>query len=247
MAGDDMLKVIGAGLPRTGTTSMKAALERLGFGPCYHMFEIFTHPDQVDRWLPVATDSVVDWDHVFEGYQSTQDWPASHFWRELADAYPEAKVVLTVRDPRAWHSSFRTLMSRSRPIPEQASAEMPAAMAGIPATIERLRPVLNLIGQAHFGPDWNAGDDLADEDFAVEAFNRHVARVRESVGSQRLLVFDVREGWEPLCSFLGVAPPKDEPFPRLNDSEWMRQAFEKMQAQGGLMPSPFVADAFGDA
>jgi hypothetical protein len=221
---------------------MKAALARLGFGPCYHMFEIFAHPELVDRWLPVATDPVVDWDHVFEGYQSTQDWPASHFWRELADAYPEAKVVLTVRDPLAWHSSFRTLMARARSTPEQASQEMPAPVAGMLATIDRLRPVLNLIGKAHFGPDWNAGDDLADEEFAVAAFNRHVATVRASIPSRRLLVFDVREGWEPLCSFLGVAPPEDEPFPHLNDSDWMRQAFEHVESEG-FMPSPFAHDA----
>jgi len=113
-----MLKVIGAGLPRTGTTSMKAALERLGFGPCYHMFEIFTNPDHADRWLPIASGAKVDWARVFDGYQSTQDWPASHFWRELAVAYPEAKVVLTIRDPHAWYPSFVCALPEPAPLSE---------------------------------------------------------------------------------------------------------------------------------
>jgi hypothetical protein len=236
-----MLRVIGAGLPRTGTTSMKAALERLGFGPCYHMFEVFTHPDHVDRWLPVVSEPVVDWDRVVEGYLSTQDWPASHFWRELADAYPEAKVVLTVRDPHAWYPSLRTLLTQGPAMPEMASQEVPAPMGAAAAAIERLRPLLNLIGRSHFGADWSVGDDLADEDLVVAAFHRHAAAVKESLPAQRLLVFDVRQGWEPLCSFLGVPAPADEPFPHLNDAQWVRQAFEQMRAHG-QMPSPFDVD-----
>src|SRR5881409_1359905 len=105
--GTEELTVIGAGMPRTGTTSTKAALERLGFGPCYHMFEIIKNPDHVDRWLPAATGQPLDWERVLRGYRATQDWPASHFWREQAAAYPEAKVVLTVRDPHSWFISFR--------------------------------------------------------------------------------------------------------------------------------------------
>jgi len=206
---------------------MKAALERLGFGPCYHMFEIFMNPDHIARWLPVASGGPVDWAQVFEGYQSTQDWPASHFWRELADAYPEAKVVLTVRDPHSWYLSFQALMQRGGGV----GAEPPPAIA-------QLRPVLELIGQAHFGKGWRFGEAVPDEELAVQAYHRHVATVKESVAAQRLLVFDVREGWEPLCSFLGVEVPAAEPFPRLNDSEWMQQALERMRS-GEQLPSPF--------
>ena len=230
-----MLRVIGAGLPRTGTTSMKAALERLGFGPCYHMFEIFTHPDHVDRWLPV-TSGPVDWDRVFEGYQSTQDWPASHFWRELADTYPEAKIVLTVRDPHAWYPSLRALLSRGSAAADQAPAEPHEPGQGNP--IVALQPVLRMIGQAHFGPDWQSGMDL-DEDVALAAFHRHVEAVRASVPASRLLVFDVREGWLPLCSFLDVPVPTDEAFPHLNDADWLRKALAEMASEG-RMPSPFA-------
>jgi hypothetical protein len=217
---------------------MKAALERLGFGPCYHMYEVFTHPDHVDRWLPVASDTAVNWDDVLAGYRSTQDWPASHFWQELADAYPEAKIVLTVRDPRSWYPSVRTLLTRGPATGDQEAGAAPAAMADAAAAIDRMRPVLNVIGRTHFGADWSVGDDIPDEELAVAAFHRHTARVKESIPPKRLLVFDVRQGWAPLCAFLGVPPPADEPFPHLNDSAWMRRAFEQMRSRGQL-PSPF--------
>ncbi|MDP4503278.1 sulfotransferase family protein [Nonomuraea turcica] len=244
MTGDvDMLKVIGAGLPRTGTTSTKAALERLGFDPCYHMAEVMTHPDHVDRWLSVAAGEVKtreDWSRVFAGYQATQDWPASHYWRELADAFPEAKIVLTVRDPRKWYPSVRMLLSgENRPdLSAELPADLPEAVRQIFASMERMRPAMDQIGQAYFGSDWHFGGDMVDEDAAVAVFERHVAAVKEGVPEQRLLVFDVREGWEPLCAFLGVDVPAGEPFPHLNDAESMRQAFERMQ-EGDMSAFPF--------
>jgi Sulfotransferase domain len=231
-----MLTVIGAGLPRTGTTSLKAALERLGFGPCYHMFEILTHPDHVDRWLPFAADMPMDWNQVFDGYQSSQDWPASHFWREQADAYPHAKVILTVRDPHRWYASFQNLISNA---PGQNPADdVPDAIRPIIDTMTRLRPVTDRIGQSTFGGDWRSGPDLPDEQHAVEVFRRHVTTVQESLPADRLLVFDVREGWEPLCGFLNVEPPTDEPFPHLNDSEAMQTMFNQLITEGTITP-PF--------
>jgi hypothetical protein len=231
-----MLTVIGAGLPRTGTTSTKAALERLGFGPCYHMFEIMTNPDHADRWLPVAADpTTVDWGHVFAGYRSTQDWPASHFWRELADTYPEAKVLLTVRDADTWFPSLRRLLTEGPG--SVVDRETGAPPAGPAATMFKLRPLLTMIGQAYFGTDWSPGEDLIDRDAVVAAYHRHIETVRAAVPADRLLVFDVRQGWEPLCEFLAVPVP-DEPFPRLNDAEWMARALERMRVEG-RMPSPF--------
>ncbi|MGI5282090.1 sulfotransferase family protein [Nonomuraea polychroma] len=234
-----MIKVIGAGLPRTGTTSMKAALERLGFAPCYHMAEVMTHPDHVDRWLSVAAGEVKareDWDRVFTGYQATQDWPASHYWRELADAYPEAKIVLTVRDPHKWYPSIRMLLSDENRL--DASEELPEVARQVFASMERMRPALDQFGRSLFGPDWHFGGDMVDEETAVAAFERHTAAVKESVAADRLLVFDVREGWEPLCDFLGVAVPAGEPFPHLNDAESMRQALERMR-DGDMSAFPF--------
>jgi sulfotransferase family protein len=209
---------------------MKAALERLGFGPCYHMFEILTNPDQADRWLPLATGGPVDWDRVFEGYQSSQDWPASHFWREQADAYPQAKIVLTVRDPERWYTSFHTLMSQ-RPGGGDTEVVHPAL-----AAIGRLRPLLERISQAAFGTEWGDGQDVPDEATAIAAYHRHVAAVRESLPEDRLLVFDVRQGWGPLCDFLGVEPPAGEPFPHLNDAASLQRVFEQMTTEGHVPP-----------
>ncbi|SEG55098.1 hypothetical protein SAMN04489712_106203 [Thermomonospora echinospora] len=223
-----MIEVIGAGLPRTGTLSLKTALERLGFGPCHHMFELFDHPELIDRWLPEVPDDAVGWQRVFAGYRSTMDWPASFFWRELAEAFPWAKVVLTVRDPGSWYASFRALIRlRAASLAEEDPSQ--AALASR-ASVARLRPLLEHIAHQTFGntrpfPEW-----LPDEDQAVAAFQRYATTVRESLPAGRLLVFDVRQGWEPLCTFLGVAPPLDEPFPRLNDIDALKSRLDRLES-----------------
>ncbi|MBN6050645.1 sulfotransferase [Nonomuraea sp. RK-328] len=237
------MEVIGAGLPRTGTTSMKAALERLGFGPCYHMSEVMTRPDHVDRWLAATAGEVHGrdgWDKVFAGYRSAQDWPASHYWRELAETYPDAKVVLTVRDPRSWYPSIQMLMSGPRAsaagLDGRSLEELPEQARTIVTAMGRMRPALETIGRSYFGPDWTYGQGVPSEELAVEVFERHVAAVKAGIPAERLLVFDVREGWGPLCDFLGVAAPT-EPFPRLNDADSMRQTFQRL-AEGGPFTVP---------
>ena len=100
------LSVIGAGFGRTGTESMKLALEALGLGPCHHMKEGLPNPEQISLWRAVARGEPADWDQIFEGYRSAVDWPAAHYWRELAAHYPDAKVVLTVRSPESWYASM---------------------------------------------------------------------------------------------------------------------------------------------
>ncbi|MFF5207461.1 sulfotransferase family protein [Streptosporangium sp. NPDC000396] len=234
-----MLKVIGAGFPRTGTTSLKAALERLGFGPCHHMFEVLTRPEQVDRWLPVATGEPADWDQMFDGYRSAVDWPASYFWQRLAEAYPDAKVILTVRDPHRWYASFQTLISRTQgQNPPNPGGRSPEELPEALRAIMRFQPALEAMGKSTFGADWRFGQDPLDEEHAVQVFRRHVATVQDSLPADRLLVFEVGQGWGPLCDFLGVEPPADEPFPHLNDSESMRRNIARMMA-GEEMISPF--------
>jgi hypothetical protein len=226
------MQVIGAGFPRTGTTSLKAALELLGFGPCYHMFEVLTNPDHVDRWLSTVSDGPVDWGRVFDGYRSATDWPASFFWRELADAYPDAKILLSVRDPHRWYASFQTLISQAPPPapPSEAPEDLPPVMA----IMTRMRPVLDKIATTTFGPDLSFGT-TPDEETAVAVFRRHERQVRQALPADRLLVFDVREGWGPLCAFLGVDAP-DEPFPHLNDGDFMRRMLPELM-RGGTVPS----------
>ncbi len=232
-----MLKVIGAGFPRTGTTSLKAALDRLGFGPCHHMFEVLSQPEQVERWLSVLAEGPTDWERVFGGYRSAVDWPASHFWRELADVYPDSKVILTVREARRWYASFRTLLTQPRNLP--GTADETDETASVPESLTRLRPVMDMIGQSTFGDSWRFRERLPDEEHAVEVFQRHVATVQETLPADRLLVFEASQGWGPLCDFLGVERPEGEAFPHLNDSEWLRRNYE------GLMRGENRISLFG--
>lgn len=210
------MKVIGAGFGRTGTMSLKAALERLGFGPCYHMSEIFEHPEHAARWVAAAKGEVSDWEDVLGGYESTTDWPGCAFWRELMVAYPEAKVLLNVRDPERWYtsveSSFLAMRRQLQP------GQMPPLP---PAQLEMMRLIMGgtLGGDEPF-------EALEDKDHAIDVFLKHNEAVRQGVPADRLLEYEVKQGWEPLCAFLGVEVPA-EPFPHLNDSA----SFQKMVAE----------------
>lgn len=192
------LKVIGAGFGRTGTTSLKMALEQLGFGPCYHMIEVFPKPEAPGQWI-AAGDGKPDWDAIFSGYQSAIDWPAAHFWRELMDYYPDAKVILTVRDAEKWFAST------------QATIFNPAMIAP-----ERIPPIfLEMLSKTIF-PD--IGGDPNNHDVCIAHFNRHNEHVKASVPASRLLVHEAAQGWAPLCAFLGVPVP-DAPYPRENTTD----------------------------
>lgn len=196
------LAVIGAGFGRTGTLSLKAALEQLGFGPCHHMAEIFANLDQLPQWQQAAAGRPANWDAVLAGYRATVGWPSAFFWHELAETYPEAKVLLTTRDPDAWYRSFsNTILALVGAIDRVKNPH-------IRATIEMCG---RLAGARVF-------DGRADDPgYAKHVFRAHEATVRQAIASERLLVFDVREGWAPLCGFLGVPIPTG-PFPRLNDT-----------------------------
>ena len=197
------LEVIGAGFGRTGTMSLKVALEELGYSPCYHMVELFEHPEHVERWEAAMRGEPVEWEDLFSGYRASVDWPGAAFYRELMKAYPEAKVLLSVRDPQRWYESTKnTIYATVNPSPEMIAAVGPA-------------PRLNneLIWKRTFG------EDFADRQHAIEVFERHNEEVKRYVPAERLLVYNVKEGWEPLCDLLGVEAPKGKPFPHLNDTE----------------------------
>jgi hypothetical protein len=190
------LSVIGAGFGRTGTLSLKLALEQLGFGPCYHMVEVFKNPKAPGDWEAAADRNPVDWAEVFAGFGATVDWPSATFYRELAEAYPEAKVVLTVRDPQAWFGSTQATIFR-RGFDDQTDPFQ--------------RMATKVIGRLF-------DQRLKDEAHCIEVFNRHNETVRRVIPAERLLVYNVAEGWAPLCGFLGVAAP-DAPMPRVNAKE----------------------------
>ena len=214
------LAVIGAGLGRTATFSLKFALEHLGFGPCYHMSEVFAGARRnVPLWLD-AIDGRPDWDEIFEGFHSTTDYPACTYWRELAEHYPRAKVILTVRDPDTWFDSVsETIFSDG----------MQASLRGSPT------------GDMMQGVIFDAfGERLRDRDFMTEWFIRRNREVIDALPPERLLVFSPKEGWEPLCGFLGVPVP-NEPFPRINSRDELNAHSDD---QGGLPPDPETAERF---
>ncbi len=190
------LSVIGAGLGRTGTLSLKHALEELGFGPCYHMAEVFKLPNASAQWIDAAAGKP-DWEAIFDGYHSTVDWPSCEFYKELAGLYPDAKVILSLRDPEAWYAST------------QATIFNFENHSGAPEIWFEM--VARVIGDKF-------GGDLRSKDNLIATYNRHNEEVARTIPADRLLVYEPGQGWEPLCGFLGVPVPKT-PYPKINTTE----------------------------
>ena len=205
------LKVIGAGFGRTGTASLKLALEKLLGGPCHHMSEVLGNAGQVDMWLDAAAGKP-DWDAIFDGYVATVDFPTSFYWRELADHYPEAKIVLSVRDPERWFESTQETIFSPR-------------LGELSADTKWSRMAEATIG-AHFPCPQD------DREGMVAAFNAHADAVKAAFGPDRLLVFEARQGWAPLCELLGVPEP-DEPYPHINSKAEFEAIFELLQTPMG--------------
>jgi hypothetical protein len=223
------MKVIGAGLPRTATTTQMFALEQLGFGPCYHMRDLLAGLETgLPLWEAVA-DGAADWDAIFGGdrvIRSTVDWPSARFYRELMDVYPEAKVLLSVRDADAWVRSMRETvwgLFHSNTVMRHVSD----ARAVVDPLWDRY---LRLMTRLNWDPETGAfaGDHRSDTGLAA-LMARWDDEVKATVPAERLLVWDPSQGWEPLCEFLGVAVPP-EPLPRLND----KQAFREGITAGAL-------------
>ena len=187
------LRVVGAGFGRTGTLSLKLALEQLGIGPSYHMMEIPKQPEHAALWLAASRGERVDWDEIFAGYSAAVDWPSCVLWRELLRAYPDARVILTVREAESWYASFReTILPRLENLP-------PVASPAIHALYDLGREVI--LRRTFGGRAGDAHD-------AIEAYEAHNAQVIAALDAERLLVYDVAAGWEPLCAFLGDAGPR---------------------------------------
>jgi Sulfotransferase domain len=200
------LRVVGAGLGRTGTHSLMLALEQLLGGRCYHMAEVIERPDDVPVWHAAITDTQPDWHTFPAGYVATLDWPACAFWRELAAANSGAIVLLSVRESaEAWWKSFEATIADglSTPVP-----------ADRPDWAVRRKMVLDMLA-ATFTPDWH------ERKAAIAAYEAHNAAVRAAVPRERLVEWQPADGWEPLCAALDVPVPA-EPFPRSNSTEEFR-------------------------
>ncbi len=211
------LEVIGAGLGRTGTLTLKTALEMLGFGPCHHMVEVLANPGQVPFWNRAAGGETVDWEEVYGKYRASVDWPGCHFYAQLAERYPEAKVILSLRDPERWYESMS----------ETILVSMTAMGLNTPGAIADDHPMKFggiVISQQTFNFDFS-------KDNVIAAFERHNAEVQRRIPADRLLVFEAKQGWEPLCAHLGVPVPA-EPFPHVNDREEFKSHAAKAQELG---------------
>ncbi len=189
------LSVIGAGFGRTGTLSMKLALETLGLGPCHHMREAMANPGQTALWRAAARGEVADWDEAFAGYASALDWPAAYFWRQLSAHYPDAKILLTVRSAESWYESMSNTILKFL-----ESSTDPDSVG------------LRLIGEGVFG------GRLDDRAHAIAVYEKNTADVQATIPRHRLLTYHLGDGWQPLCRFLGKPVP-DIAFPRTNSTE----------------------------
>ena len=231
------MKVIGAGFGRTGTASLKVALETLGLGPCYHMTEVFANPGHADLWRAAWREEPVDWDAVLGGYESAVDWPACTFYAELMERHPDAKVLLSVRDPERWYESTRSTIHQLGKI----SMGSPFSRLSF-ALITFFAFGGFKTGQGPMAEEilWQGTFDgnFEDRRHAIEVFERHNDEVRRRVPPERLLVYEVKEGWGPLCEFFGVEEP-NEPFPHLNDAAEMRRRIRGARALSVALPSAF--------
>jgi hypothetical protein len=208
------MRVIGAGLGRTGTYSLKLAIDQLGLGPCHHMAEVFSNmPTQVPLWA-AALNGRPDWAAIYKGYTSAVDWPTTRFFRELHEEYPSAKFVLTHRSPESWAESFSDTIYRLMTARAEAPPELHAWFC----------IAIDVVAQTGFP----GGLDVTA---LTKAYVAHNEAVQAAIPAHQLLVYQVKEGWEPLCAFLDVPVPTD-PFPRTNDRAqfWAHKAELNIQA-----------------
>ena len=205
------LKVIGAGFGRTGTLSLKLALEEIGFGPCHHMKEVFLNGDQANWFYEKSQGVAVDWYQVFANYSAAVDWPAAAYCEEIAEAFPEAKVVLSVRDPESWYTSVEETIFNVVP--------------NIPVWLRVLFPRTDKIAKLINRVIWEGvfSGNFKDREYSINVFNKNIESVKAMFPQERLLVHSAKDGWEPLCEFLGVPVPHT-PYPWVNDT-----AFQKRQ------------------
>jgi hypothetical protein len=212
-AGGDLpmsLDIIGAGFGRTGTDSLREALTMLGFGPCHHMHEIRDHPDKIEPWHNYFCGGApLDLDLLFDGYRSQVDWPGAHLWRESAEHYPEAKVILSVRDPESWYASYSKTIKvfRETDFPPEASH------------MRRIQEFVEVF----------LGDRLNTKERAIAEFERHAAEVKSAIPARQLLVYELGSGWEPLCTFLKVPVP-DQDFPHTNATKAFQERNIELKA-----------------
>lgn len=203
--------------------SLKVALETLGIGPCYHMTEVFSNPDHIEVWEAAVRGESVDWERLFQDYEATVDWPGAAFYEGLMERYPDAKVILTVRDPDRWYESARNTIYNVQSV---ASSPVISLVALFVPRMRHLRRAALMAADLVWNRTFEGG--FEDREHAIEVFERWNEDARRRVSAEKLLVYEVKEGWGPLCEFLGVEVPAGVPYPHLNEGEAFRKTIRRL-------------------
>lgn len=225
------LKVVGLGMPRTGTSSLKAALEAIGFGPCLHMDNLFNTPPLVDAWHQFLEQGEGDFGKLFPGFASSTDFPGCLMYREIYQQYPEAKFILGCRDADAWYDSVMRTIYEVVPNTEEGWAGLRKRGEDNPR-FKNIGNALWLVGE-YLLNDYFQGDFL-NREHTVERYNTFYDDVRNFIPIDQLLEYEISEGWEPICKFLGVEVP-ELPFPYKNKTIDFQQQIGKMIGSGGKL------------
>ena len=215
------MKIIGVGFGRTGTMSTWAALEHLGFKPCYHFLEVFKRPKHIQTWQAAADGEIIDWQAFFSGYKACLDYPVPAFYKQIIEAFPEAKVILNVRDPEKWYESTYETIYQGFAMPDW---------------------LLNLLppfrGMKKMGNDttWEGlfHGKFEHREYAIRIFEEHIQEVQRVIPADKLLVFQVQDGWGPLCEFLGVAQPTKK-FPHINDRKTTQRVYALVRTGAAIL------------
>ncbi|MFN8296417.1 MAG: sulfotransferase [Chitinophagales bacterium] len=216
------IQVIGAGMGRTGTLSLKHALEELGYHKTHHMLEVIENPEQLPYWIEMHHNRKSDYDAMFKGFTAMVDFPGAIYYKEFMVQYPDAKVILNVRDPEKWYKSVNDTIYN---IPRGFQRVMMKAVGIFKPEVKYMATFFDYVDNLL----WNGFFEgkFEDKEFTIKKFNDWIEEVKRTVPPEKLLVFEVSQGWEPLCAFLNKPIP-DKPFPRVNDTAEFNERKKKM-------------------
>ena len=224
----DGIEIIGAGLGRTGTYTLKVALEQLGFSRCYHMTDLLSHPKQVLHWHELKDSGKTNWQELFGDCRAVVDYPGCLYYREIKAAYPEAKVILTVRDPDTWYESVLKTLYKLRPRKPLALLAMFLRLI-VSARFRAILPVYLFADIIIWKEQFKSR--FANKEMAIKIFKQHYNEVKAAIPDDQLLVYDVNDGWQPLCEFLNVPIP-NIPFPVTNLRQDFASEVENLMERG---------------
>jgi len=212
------MKVLGVGFGRSGTMSLKAALEEVGAGPCLHMIDLIRNNDLIPPWKDAALEGNVDFDRMFAGFESTIDWPGCTFWRELIDYYPDTPVLLNYREFDGWYKSVKNTIVAVREASQKGELKPDANRPAPPPELWQV------IGTLIYERDFQGKFD--DEDWMRDMYYARIEEIKATVPAGRLTVFKLEDqpGWAPIADMLGVEAPQTE-FPHLHDTDEFRAEF----------------------